>query len=295
MLHFMHQFLTGITIPDTWHPMLLDRTEKLNALPAWHNLVSRYLAKDYEDYDTIEKEAAALAAPFDCHRYTAAFLLFAFAARPLRDRYREAGIDDAIYWDSMRDLRWKWDECLAVHGVPGTFVGFWYAGFFDMSRFALGRLQYEHRRFAADLYTCATHTLHRGDDVLNCHIPSCGPLTKESRMDSYRRAWEFYHRDFPDGVVPIVCESWLLYPGHFDFLPPHSNILSFMRDFAILSSEETSFANAWRVFGAAADRPVSEWPRDTSVRRAFAERVESGKPTGSGYGVLLFDGEKILR
>ena len=34
--------------------------------------------------------------------------------------------------------------------------------------------------------------------------------------------------------------------------------------------------------------------KDTSVRRAFRDRILSGGKVGSGYGVILFDGEKIL-
>ena len=295
MLSFIKDFLTGITIPESYHAGLLTEAEKLNALPEWHALYGRFLAKDYTEFAEILDAAAALAEPMGCHKFTAHFLLCCFAAKTLKERYAAAGIDEEIYWSSMKDLRWKFDECLDVHGIPGTFVAFWYPGFFHMTRFALGRLQYEHVRFNFEEYTCGGITIRQGDDVLNCHIPSCGPLTEESRLDSYRRAWEFYKKDFPNGVVPIVCSSWLLYPEHFDFLPAHSNILSFMRDFTILrSGVDEKFGNAWRVFGAAATKPASEWPRDTSVRRAFADRILAGKPVGSGYGILLFDGEKIL-
>jgi len=296
MLHFLKTFLTGITIPESYHAELLAHAEKLNALPAWKAQYERLLNRDYEQFADVLGETAAVAETQGCHKFTAHFLLFAFAAKTLKERYEAVGIDEEIYWTSMKDLRWKFDECLDVHGIPGTFVAFWYPGFYNMTRFALGRLQYEHARFDMDEYTCAGITLHRGDDVINCHIPSCGPLTEESRMDSYRRAWEFYKKDFPSGIVPIVCSSWLLYPEHFDFLPAHSNILSFMRDFNIIrSGVDEKFGNAWRVFGAAAQKPASEWPRDTSVRRAFADRILAGKPVGSGYGILLFDGEKILR
>ena len=40
--------------------------------------------------------------------------------------------------------------------------------------------------------------------------------------------------------------------------------------------------------------PVDDLPEDTSIRRAFKQRLQQGKPTGYGYGVILFDGEKIL-
>ena len=296
VLAFVKLFLTKIAIPEAYHAELMSAAEQLNAIPAWHALAARFMDRDYGSAENLIKEIDETAAPAGCHRFTAHFLFFAFAARPLRERYAAAGIPETIFWDTVGDLRWKFDECIDNHGVPGIFVAFWYPGFYHMTRFTLGRLQYEHARFDMDEYTRAGITLHRGDDVINCHIPSSGPLTVESCLDSYRRAWEFYKADFPGGILPIVCNSWLLYPGHTEFLPPHSNILSFMGDFDILrSSVDEKFGNAWRVFGAASACPAAEWPRDNSLRRAFADRILTGGTVGSGYGVLLFDGEKILR
>ncbi|MGM9653666.1 MAG: acyltransferase domain-containing protein [Eubacteriales bacterium] len=293
---FVEAFYRGIGIPEDYLPDLLYYAGKFSAEEDWGALVDRYMSGACTDINEVLNTAAAIGDRFLCHRFTSHLTFYAFCGEPLLERYRSAGISEEIYWDSMRDLRYKFFECLAVHGVPGTFVGTWHSGFFRMTRFALGRLQYEHASFAEDAYTRCGVTLHRGSDVINCHIPSSGPLTKESRMDSYRRAYDFYRRDFPAGVLPIVCSSWLLYPEHADFLPANSNILSFMGDFDIIrSGVDEKFSNAWRVFGAAAAEPPEKWPRDTSIRRAFAERVCSGGSVGSGYGVILFDGEKILR
>ena len=68
-----------------------------------------------------------------------------------------------------------------------------------------------------------------------------------------------------------------------------------MNDFDIISSAvDEKFANAWRIFGSHAAKDPTEWPRDTTLRRLYAERVCAGKPVGGGYGVILFDGERIL-
>ena len=295
---FIDFFYRGIGIPEKFLPEMLSYAEKFDASPEWHILVQRVMTHDYTNFGDILDAATAIGEKFQCHRFTTHHLLFAFCGEPLLEKYKVKGIDEEIYWQSMRDLRWKFNECLAVHGIPGTFVASWYPGFFDMTRFALGRLQYEHYRFDADEYTRASVTLHRGDPVINFHIPSCGPLTLESRMDSYKRAYEFYRKDFPSGILPLVCHSWLLYPGHREFLPPESNILSFMNDFDILRFDERDrehFGDAWRVFGAAASKSPEEWPRDTSIRRALADRICSGGKVGVGYGVILFDGEKIIR
>ena len=135
-----------------------------------------------------------------------------------------------------------------------------------------------------------------GDTVLNIHIPSNGQsLSDEVRFDSYRRAREFF---FPDakGPIPFVCSSWLLWPEYEQCIPESSNIMRFRHDFTIVDAKaDDGFSDGWRIFGAAAKKEVSEWPRDTSLRRAIAEFAEKGGRHGLGYGVFFFDGEKIIK
>jgi len=295
VLSFLEMFYKKIGIPAEYLPAMLSHAQLLNAVPEWHALVKKINTGDYSESKDFLVPASEIGAGLGIHTYTAQFSVFAFAAKELLEQYRAKGIAEEIYWDSMRDLLWKFRECLDVHGVPGSFVAPWFAGFYRMNRFALGRLQFEHAAFREEEYSRCGLTLHKGDDVINVHIPSSGPLTKESRLDAYRRAYEFYKGEFPTKIMPIVCSSWLLYPAHREFLPEKSNILSFMEDFDIISfSEKQEFSDAWRVFGSHAAKDPSEWPRDTSLRRAYAERVCAGKPVGGGYGVILFDGEKIL-
>ena len=67
-------------------------------------------------------------------------------------------------------------------------------------------------------------------------------------------------------------------------------------DFEILEQEEKEeFNDGWRIFDRFSDLPVEQWPRDNSLRRAFAEFVEAGGKTGHGFGVILFDKGKIIR
>ena len=297
MSAFMKQFLTGIELPEEYIPALIEVWEKLAAKEDFRRLTDRLMAKDYEKIDELLTPAAQIGEECGAHPYTSQFLLNAASAEPLLALYRERGVDEEIYWMSMHDLKWKFHECLERYNVPGSFVAHWFPRFFHMTRFALGRLQFEHATFNADSYSACGVELKRGDDVINIHIPSAGPLTKESRMDAYRRAYRFFKKDFEGDILPIVCHSWLLYPAHREFLPAHSNILSFMDDFDILferQEEPGCFGNAWRVFGAAADRPMDTWPSDTGLRRAYLDWLRSGKGAGNGYGVILFDGENIV-
>ncbi len=228
--------------------------------------------------------------------YTAAMLFLLYSCKELEVQYAARKRPESLFLDTMADLRFKLMECKQVKGVWGTFVASWYPGFFCMNRFALGRFQYEKVSFRHDCYGVNGHFVKKGDVALNFHIPSSGvPLTKEVRYDSYRRARAFF---FPDatGPVPIVCSSWLLFPGYESYIPDHLNLKAFRHDFTILSYDESeNFSNAWRVFGADADKPVDKLPRDTSQRRLFADYCATGLPHGHGNGVFLFDGEKIIR
>jgi hypothetical protein len=247
-----------------------------------------------ENIEDVLKRLKALSAELGENEYTMNMCLLVGACPALRERYAEKGIDEEIFWKSIEDMHWKLLECKECEGVWGTFVPGWYRGFFDMTRFGLGRFQFEETGFDADYYEKCGVVLKRGDKVYNFHIPSAGPLTDEKRIDSYKQAYQFFGGK--DGEpMAFVCGSWLLYDGHREFLPENSNILRFMDDFDIIRSQEREkFSDGWRVFGRYSDGPVDDLPEDTSIRRAFKQRLQQGKPTGYGYGVILFDGEKIL-
>ena len=55
------------------------------------------------------------------------------------------------------------------------------------------------------------------------------------------------------------------------------------------------FGDCWRVFGRYADLPPAQLPRDTALRKAYAEWLTAGNPSGSGMGFFVFDGEKIIK
>jgi len=260
-------------------------------------VVHEYMNQDL----TIDDALASLreiAEEFNENVFTLNFVFLLNNTEELLNRYRQEGISDEIYWDTMDDLRCKLLECMECEGVPGIFVPSWYNGFFRMSRFALGRFQYEISVFKhpGGYTTKNGHFLDDGSLIINFHIPFSGiSLTDEVRYDSYRRAFDFYKDLFGGDRIVLCCGSWLLYPKHEEFLPENSNILRFMRDFEIVrSAESDDFGNAWRVFGRYADLPPEELPKDTALRKAYAEWLEAGNNAGDGYGVIVFDGEKII-
>ena len=247
-------------------------------------------------FDTYRQTLEDLGSKMGIHPYTLHMTLVCVMAQTLRERYIQANIPLEVFYNTMADVAYKAEESRSCWGVYGCRLATWMYGFFIMDRFGLGRMQYEIRPFKGEqAFSHAGITLLPGEPVLNMHIPSGGPLTRPLRLDSYRRAHDFFRDRFPGKPTPIVCHSWLLYPRHDEFLPPTSNILDFGRDFTLLTcEEEPQFSNAWRVFADKADLPPEQWPEDTALRRAYKQRVLEGKPTGAAYGVLLFDGSQIL-
>ena len=212
--------------------------------------------------------------------------------------FAEKGMPDSVFYETMDDVRCKVNECVECKGEVGTFVAGWYDRFFYGACFAFGRFQYEKAAFGEDSFTLSCgKTLKKGDLFINMHIPSRGiPLTDEIRLASYRAAYEHYKRFFEDGIVIFGCHSWLLYDKHLEFLPEGMNIRKFVRDFELVYSVPTEeFGDIWRVFGRYAGLPYEELPRDTALRKAYAEWLCSGHKSGVGLGVFAFDGEKIVR
>lgn len=67
----------------------------------------------------------------------------------------------------------------------------WFDGFFEMTRFALGRLQFELMDFP-ESYEKTGHVRPEGmTKVINMHIPSCGPLKKRTARHRFGRRQRF--------------------------------------------------------------------------------------------------------
>ena len=232
----------------------------------------------------------------DISEYTLHFVFLMNCTDILLANYKRENIDEQIFWDTMDDFRCKLLECDDVMGVWGTFVAWWYADFLNLKRFALGRFQYEEMFFEGETYKKKGIVLNKGDKVYNFHIPSSGKgLDKLTRIASYKKAYDFFGCREKDGGLILVCDSWLLYNGLHDILPKNSNILDFMCDFDIVSSiDKESFDDIWRIFGKYHKMPLEQLPIDTSLRKAIVEHLLAGRRMGTGFGIIVFDGNEII-
>lgn len=244
---------------------------------------------DYYDA-VLNIRAKKMAEATGLHFYTTSLLVFMCFSKHLKELYIENGLNLDVYYNSMRDLKYKLDECKAVKGVVGSFVAWWFPGFFEMTRFGFDRLQFELTEFIQD-YEKDGKKLKKGDKVINVHIPrSLTPLTKESCDNAYKMAAEFFKKDITDNPIAFVCHSWLLYPGTLEVFPKKTNTYRFAHEFDVIwatHDKDGEYPDTWRLFDMDYTGNIEDYPENTSMRRAFKDYLRNGGKTGEGYGVFF--------
>ena len=297
---FFKRLNEQINLPDEAVKVFLNTAENIEKnhelYVKFKSIIDGIPMPDCGNYLDSLVDVENLAEEYNLNKYTMFGILVIAMFERLEPLYVKNGIDKKIFFDSAADFTCKVRECMKVNGVPGTDVGRWYRGFFNLSRFALGRFQYEKKPVAHTVVFPDGAVVEEGTECLNFHIPSNGiSIDDEVRYDSYKKAFEFFEDFRKDGVITFICHSWLIFPDNREFLSPDSNILRFMNDFTCLQREvKDPFKDAWRIFGAAARGPLEELPENTSLQRAVKQRMLNGKPMGMALGAFRFDGEKIF-
>ena len=249
--------------------------------------------RSYDSFVVAVKATEALATE-EASIYALDMLLACQCFVLLWDVYQENGLPFEMLENTSKDLVYKTRECVLRYGDIGTVSIYWYWEFFALKRFAFGRLQFGClRKFPHPTYTKNGYTIETDSLVLDCHIPSGGKLTQEMCYDSYRRVWEFWKGLFPDEVVRITCGTHLFYPPYKELFGENTRLFS--ENFDIIKvTEKDTFDDAWRFLDTNDLSNLDHLPTGTSVQRRFVEYLKNGGTYGSAYGVLIFDGEKIV-
>ena len=114
-------------------------------------------------------------------------------------------------------------------------------------------------------------------------------MWKNSHDSEIKKQPVFFKEEFHENII-FICNSWLLYPWNREVLKNGSNLAQFYDDFTIVSSGEyQNYSEAWRLFDCLYDGNPDNLPADTSLRRAYIERIKNGQPIGHGTGVIVFD------
>lgn len=222
------------------------------------------------------------------HIYTIDLLFVLRCTSYLKEKYQKNGISLEIFINSLKDVKYKLDECINVKNVFGISFVDWYERFLDLRRFAFGRLQFNYSYLEKEDITVNGYTVKKGDFVLYCHIPSAGPLKPELCEQSFKMVYNFFKDKTKDGILPIICESWLLYPPYKSVFPENSNTSEFIKNFVIVDTlKDENYGDAWRIFGTDFDGNADKLPQNTSMQKAFVNYIKNGGSFGEGIGVIL--------
>ena len=232
---------------------------------------------------------ARVAEETQAHVYSVNMAVLALLADFAKSHYTQKGFGEKMWRDNFTDFRYKLEECKLVKGKWGTFVPTWYIRFLDMSRFSFGKLQFE-KEICGHKYNENGVALDKDGMVVNVHIPRTGQgLTPQDVDDACAQANEFFKKNGLERVL-FACHSWLLYPENKKMLKPTSNLYSFISRFDIIEVEEyENYKEVWRLFDKDYTGNVDELPADTSLRRAYIDRMKKGEKTGCAYGVFVYE------
>ncbi len=301
MKNYLKNFFDEFEYPEEAKVVLFSAFEKIyNCESAWNYFDA--LIKNYEETDKFSggqtlNDSTLAAREAGILDDQGTLLIFCCYSKHLREMYIKNGIDTKIWYDSMRDLRYKAIECYKVRGYWGSFVSGWFPGFFSLGRFALGRLQFEKSAYGEEKIAYEKHGLNikHGSPVLDVHIPSSGRMPYEEVLASYKMAYEFFPEFRMNGLLPICGASWLFHKGVYDSVKKGTNVDKFINDYEVITAWDTpDFPDCWRLFDMGYTGNPDDLPSDGSLRRGIVEYLKNGGVMGEAYGILLFDGEKCV-
>lgn len=295
MKDFLMEFMADFDYPQEAQQVLLEAYDTVcangDSAQAFAQLLKIYQGDMNCDYRYLIDSMQEISKNVGIHNYTGQLLLFICLAKQLKVYYCQKGVDLAVWKTSVLDLRCKLFESKLVHGVWGSFVSSWFPGFFKMTRFGLGRLQFELVKFERN-YTAKGVTLTPDSTVINIHIPRTGTrLDRQSVKEAYALAAAFFKDALGEAPTVFVCGSWLLFPRHKEMLLPESNIVGFMNDFDIIESGlNDDYGDTWRLFDCLYNPDLDKMPQDSTLRRAYVELMRRGEKTGWGFGLNVYEG-----
>ena len=291
MRTYLQDFMTSYDYPREAVTALLGAYDVISCNADFQQLLATYEADRFCDYAAMLAKCKEIAPVVGIHTYTVEFLMFACFSRRLREIYLENNLPESMWRQSMLDLKCKLGVCWSVKRIWGTFVAWWYDGFFRLERFGMGRMQFELIDFPFDRYEKDGKVLRKGDKVINMHIAKTGePLTPEMVDDAFNQAAEFFADHFREHPMAFFCESWLTFPKMDDLLPARSNLRHFKERFEIIHThlyDKGDYSEMWRLFDMDYTGNLDDFPADSSLRRNYLRYLKEGGQVGEGYGVFF--------
>ncbi len=190
--------------------------------------------------------------------------------------YREKGIPEDVFWNTVDDIRQWALNYRRENGVFGLSESGWLRRHMEMRLFRLGALQF---CMAPAYRDDPKGRFSQGDPMMEVHIPQSADLAPDAVRASFLEAEGFFARYFPDyDYRYFTCHSWMLGDALKELLKPDSGILRFARLFDTVHQKASDSALRY-VFD------LYEGP-ETSLQRNIRGHLDAGKQLQDGFGVL---------
>ncbi len=246
-------------------------------------------------YDNVTDSLKTIFLSFGINEYMVYLLVLAILLIVLEKFYIAKSLPLSVYFDVVKDLKYKALDCEGRFGVWGINGFSWFKEYFEYKKFPFGKLQYQLGHFYGKAMVDGVE-INEGDNVLYVHVPRTGGrLDYESVRESYDKVNSFIREFFPDffgsGRTILVFRSWMLFSKWKEVLPPNGNFMKFCADYKIVGEAfYDDYSTAWRVFYKPYNGCPDEMPQDTSLQRACLDLIKKGEKLGYAKGVLIYNG-----
>lgn len=214
------------------------------------------------------------------------FLILLYLCEELEQWFKDRGILEEIFLDTMKDLvLWAEDyfkQSGGVLGIAGEVN--WLKNYYDGKLFRLGRLEFELATAWRDIP--GTH-IKNGDTYISVHIPEGSGMTPEACQASFDMAISFFPKHFPKHKFDcFLCHTWMFDEQLKAVLSPDSNIIKFFDFFEIMHLEESDEIIR-HIFGNGSTREnILDRPAETALTKWIIKTVKEGGKFYEGFGIL---------
>lgn len=205
-------------------------------------------------------------------------IMFLYFCEELSRQYEERGIDEAVFYESIKYL-------------PDTLVksdfkvdkDAWIVLSLKFEIFRLGRLQFQMSKMYPE---GKDGGFSEDTNIIDVHIPADGgSITSEVIDEAFGLAEEFFSKHFPEYEYKYyTCFSWMLDDNLQEFLGDDTNIIKFQKRFNIIHKrEQDSIIHFLFKFGFT-DR---EEIRDIEPKSEFARKIKDKALSGGKFYNVL--------
>ena len=209
------------------------------------------------------------------------------------DDYIKRGIEDNIYYDTMKDIAiWANEYYKSTQKIGLENVG-WIFLHLTLSIFKIGRLQFQPTTvpYIPLIFYCKHEKIKIPfkKQCINIHIPRGEKLDYNECIKSINMSKDFFKEFYPNiSLDNYMIISWLVDPRLTRIVDKESNIYKFQSLFNVVRILPTNKDTNYYVFGKKKIKNIKNLPENTSLQRSIKNYYLKGQSLGIGLGLLDF-------